>query len=140
MTRDEIVAEARGWIGTPFRPNGRSRLGLDCLGLVVMLGRKFGIPHTDAADYSMWPSEERLILRQLGEYLDRVHPQARQDGCIGAFAQQRLPCHVGVLSTRYGRPHVIHTRIAPPVVLEQLLEPQADLRLIAAFSLPGMVD
>lgn len=35
MTRSEIVAEARSWIGTPYRHQAsRKRVGADCLGLV----------------------------------------------------------------------------------------------------------
>ncbi len=34
-TKDEIVAAARGWIGTPYRHQGQVKgVGCDCLGLV----------------------------------------------------------------------------------------------------------
>lgn len=35
MTRDEIVAAARGWIGTPYQHQASLKgVGADCLGLV----------------------------------------------------------------------------------------------------------
>src|SRR3712207_3786304 len=39
--REEIVAAARGWIGTPYRHQGALRgVGCDCLGLLVGVWRE----------------------------------------------------------------------------------------------------
>lgn len=40
---EQLVASARGWIGTRFRPQGRGVEGLDCLGLVLACCRSVGI-------------------------------------------------------------------------------------------------
>jgi cell wall-associated NlpC family hydrolase len=38
-----VVAAARGWIGTPYQPNQRSKgLGVDCVGLVVGVALECG--------------------------------------------------------------------------------------------------
>lgn len=39
----EVVAEAKKYIGTPYRSGGTSSAGLDCSGLVVTVYKKFGI-------------------------------------------------------------------------------------------------
>ena len=40
MTREkQIIAAARSYLGVPFQHQGRSRLGLDCLGLLVCIAR-----------------------------------------------------------------------------------------------------
>ena len=42
-TRDEIVAAARGWIGTPYRHQGALKgVGCDCLGLILGAWRELG--------------------------------------------------------------------------------------------------
>ncbi len=39
MTRDDIIAEARSWIGTPYRHQASLKgVGCDCLGLVRGVG------------------------------------------------------------------------------------------------------
>jgi hypothetical protein len=142
MTRDDIVAEARRWIGTPYRQKGRSARGLDCLGLLVMLGRAFDIAHVDAQDYSNWPREDLLVLRVLATHLTPLPIQTeRLAGCIGAFAERRLPGHVGVFSEQAGVVHLIHARTAPPMVVEEAWPNirRTELRLIGLFALPGMV-
>ena len=37
-----IVAAARTWLGVPWRHQGRTRQGVDCAGLVVLVGRGLG--------------------------------------------------------------------------------------------------
>lgn len=43
MIAAELVAAARTWLGVPFVHQGRSRLGVDCAGLVVALMRDNGL-------------------------------------------------------------------------------------------------
>lgn len=53
ISAEAVVRIARGWIGVPFRPQGRDRLGVDCVGLVAAIwaeaGRELRLP----ADYSL---------------------------------------------------------------------------------------
>lgn len=45
VTRDMIVAEARSWIGTPFRWQASVKgAGCDCKGLVAGVARELGLP------------------------------------------------------------------------------------------------
>jgi cell wall-associated NlpC family hydrolase len=44
---EEVVREARTWIGVRYRLGGESRRGVDCSGLTMQVYKKFGIslPH-----------------------------------------------------------------------------------------------
>jgi hypothetical protein len=140
MTRLEVQAEARKWLRTPYKQRGRGPDGVDCIGFLVMVGRAFNVPHEDMLDYSNWPSQDHLILRVFGKYLTH-HPMTTPlPGLIGAFAEARLPCHVGIFSELYGRPHLIHARIVPHFVTEESWEqmPRRQLRLIGLFGFPGL--
>jgi cell wall-associated NlpC family hydrolase len=67
-TPESIITAARTWVGVPFRHQGRSRLGVDCAGLLVELLRSSGaLPadYTEPRDYGRGPS------RELGEILER---------------------------------------------------------------------
>lgn len=145
MTRAEIITEARRYLGVRYQKKGRSERGLDCLGLLVMLGRTFDVPHTDAQDYSDWPRSDHLILHTLDRYLIRqspLTPPALWPGLVGVFAERRLPGHTGVFSERDRRVYLIHARINPPCVIEECWDqvPRHELRLIGLYAFPGMTD
>jgi hypothetical protein len=143
MTGEEIVAVARKWLQVPFRPCGRSRSGIDCLGLLVVVARDLNVPHRDEPHYAMWGRSDHLLLKRMGESLHRERGDTPlRAGLIGAFAVERLPVHAGIFSMLYGRPHLIHARVVPPRVIEESFEmiPRHECRLIALFSLPGMED
>jgi cell wall-associated NlpC family hydrolase len=141
MTGDDVVGEARKWIGTRYRNQGRSERGIDCLGLLVMVGRTFNVPHTDEPSYSVAPSADHLILKRLAQYLDRLpYSTAPAVGTIGVFAEARLPGHVGFFSRKHGVVHLIHARLIPARVVEESWHAIAHdtLRLIALFGFPGL--
>lgn len=48
-TREDIIAEARSWIGVPFQPMGNTRKGIDCCHFVVQVGQKLGLMPSDFA-------------------------------------------------------------------------------------------
>jgi cell wall-associated NlpC family hydrolase len=44
-----IIAAARSWLGVPWRHQGRTRQGVDCAGLVVLVGRGLGLDDYDTS-------------------------------------------------------------------------------------------
>jgi cell wall-associated NlpC family hydrolase len=141
MTRAEIIAETRRWIGTRYVKRGRTEYGLDCLGLLVMVGRHFEIPHTDEQHYSDWPRGDLLILTRLSQYLRKLPPSTPLlAGMVGVFAERRLPGHAGIFSELHGQTHLIHARIHPGKVIEECWGqvPNREFRLIGLFDFPGV--
>lgn len=62
MTGADIVAEARTWIGVPFRHQGRSRDGVDCIGLPVCVRAALGIETKFAGvDYGRTAKDEAML-------------------------------------------------------------------------------
>ncbi len=51
----EVVKEARTWIGVRYRLGGQTRRGVDCSGLTMMVFKRFGVslPHWDDKQYRM---------------------------------------------------------------------------------------
>lgn len=61
MTVEELLASARTWIGVPFHHQGRSRAGVDCIGLPEAILREAGaLPKRYAAptNYGRRPTSE----------------------------------------------------------------------------------
>jgi hypothetical protein len=46
-----IIAAARSWLGVPWGHQGRTRQGVDCAGLVVLVGRGLGLADYDTTAY-----------------------------------------------------------------------------------------
>ncbi len=53
-TRDMVVAEAEGWLNTPYHPHGRLKgIGVDCAMLLAEVYERAGvIPHIEPGEYS----------------------------------------------------------------------------------------
>ena len=71
----QVVDCARSWIGTRFRHQGRSRSGVDCLGLLVMVAKECELEYGgqflsdyDESDYGIFPDIEKLQAK-LAQYL-----------------------------------------------------------------------
>lgn len=48
----DVVAEARTWLGVRYRHQGRSREGVDCIGLPVCIRGELGLPAMDVIGYA----------------------------------------------------------------------------------------
>ena len=112
MTADDIVAAARGWIGTPYRHQGALRgIGCDCLGLVRGLWRELHggepeVPGPYAPDWAEATREERMA-EGARRHLREIAPDAARPGDILLFRwREGLPAkHAAILAT-HG--HMIH--------------------------------
>lgn len=136
LERDDIITEARRWIGTPWRHQGRSRAGVDCVGLVVMVARNLGLEPEDVTGYAR-RQDGRTLLRHLHKQLDQKFIINWKIGYIGVFKESAFPIHVGFLSNREGVPTVIHAHARRRQVIEEALDPYG--APFAVFSFPEVL-
>jgi len=135
--RDEIIREARAWIGVRWRHQGRSRFGVDCVGLVIQAGRSIGVEFEDAP-YPRRPD---------GTFLDGFRKRGRekavrdaQPGDALVFVFGGAPCHIGILTWKEGQWHLVHAHAHRRKVVE---EPLWAVRSLAGspshcFEYPGV--
>jgi hypothetical protein len=142
MTRDEIVTEARKWLMVPHLHRGRTRHGLDCLGLGIKVAEHFGVPHEDMPDYSEQPHPRRLVLTVMRRWLKPMPRDGNLTGCLGVFAMVQLPCHIGFFTWKEGQVHVLHTRLDIGVAEEAFQRDvlHAPLRIIDVLAFPDMTE
>jgi cell wall-associated NlpC family hydrolase len=119
-TGDDVVREARTWVGVPWRHQGRSDRGVDCVGVPVLVARSLGISDYDMTNYPRRP--DGSFISYFREHLDPVRPDEARDGDVLVFAEGRHPCHCGIRTTRHGRPAVVHAHAGRRAVLEETLE------------------
>ena len=118
---ERLVAAARTYDGVRFRHYGRTTAGLDCVGLLLAAAADAGIQADDPGPYARghrgWDMRDWL-----GARYDRVQPHtSHADGDVLLFTSPgtRLPCHVGLRTTRDAVPHVIHAQAERGRVMEE---------------------
>ncbi|MEJ1158007.1 DUF6950 family protein [Prosthecomicrobium sp. N25] len=141
--REAVVAEARAWIGTPYRHQASLRgAGADCLGLLrgvwrAVLGPEPEVPPPYTRD---WAEASRVdaFAAAAARHLRPLEPAAAQPGDVLLFRwRDGLPAkHAGIL-TAPGR--FVHAYEGSGVV-ESPLVPAWRRRLAGAYAFPGADD
>src|SRR4051794_32094668 len=73
VTRQQLIDHARTYLGVPYRSQGRDRSGLDCGGLLLVVGKDLGLTELEHLGYSQNPDGE-TFQRLLEENCDPVEP------------------------------------------------------------------
>src|SRR5262245_3802473 len=139
VPRVEIVAVARGWIGTPYHHQASKRgVGADCLGLVRGVWRElYGIASDEPPRYSRdWAeaSGEETLLAGARRHLIEIERADIRPGDVLVFRlRPTVPAkHVGVMVTDTAMVHAMEGAAASEVSLS----PWWRRRIAAAFSFP----
>lgn len=98
FSRQDIINEARSWIGTPFHHQGRLKgHGCDCLGLVIqVLNAVTKQNYPDNTTYGHM-EDVGFLLTEMRKYLIQIPPNQGKIGDIIVFEWDRHP-HLGFLS------------------------------------------
>ena len=149
MDRSAIVAEARSWIGTPYRHQAsRKGAGCDCLGLVRgvwrgLYGEEPEAPPPYAADWAETGGRETL-LEAARRHLVEIPVSAWRSGDVLLFRMSPDACvkHCAIVSAAAPgdpEPRIVHAYWGRAVV-ESWLGPWWRRRLAQAFSFPDVSD
>lgn len=140
--RAAIVAEARGWIGTPFIHQHRVRgVGVDCAGLVICVARAVGIvpPDFDVTGYGMNP-DGKSLKAYCDQHLQLLDEPMNLGDVVLVAWRQGPPQHLGIVvdhpSGLWGMVHAENR--AHRAVVETRLHFGRAMRLVAAYRFPGV--
>jgi cell wall-associated NlpC family hydrolase len=142
-TRTDIVAFARGCIGTPFLHRGRlPGVGIDCLGIVICAARAFGLVASDfdVGPYPQVPDGVEFM-KGANQYMTRVSKEYMQPGDVLLMITYRFPQHMGILADyRHGGFSLIHAAnsLRPPRVVETRLIFTQQQQPVAVYAIPGI--
>lgn len=130
VDKKEFVANSRTYIGTPFRHRGRTRNGLDCVGLAVRVLMDMDKIVIDKKVYGPEPSKDGLrdyIEQNIGspvatkEDIDNGFQLELGDILLMKFTLE--PHHVAIVSDYiYGGDAMIHAYAAVERVVEHRLD------------------
>ena len=135
MTRQEVVNEAKSWIGTPYHHMGRVKgVGVDCGQLLIEVYHAVGlIPQIDTgyypSDWHFHRSEER--------YLGWVESYAKptetpQAGDVALFRFGRCISHGGIFVDDNT---IIHAYLGQGCVYANLSDAELKGRLVSVYTL-----
>ena len=99
ITKEDVVREAKTWLGTPFHHQGRLKgVGVDCAGVIVCVAKelKLDSDFEDITDYPRMP--DGRLKELLTRYLIKVPFNERQIGDIVSIAWAKEPQHLAILT------------------------------------------
>lgn len=129
MDRTKIVSTARSYIGTPYRHQGRSIAGMDCIGLVIRVGEDCGyqINHEKYV-YEQIPNP---IVLWAGMNSNFKPQKVIREGDILVFRIYKEPQHMALYA---GGNRMIHAYENISKVSEHNFTPAWQKRLLAVYS------
>jgi NlpC/P60 family putative phage cell wall peptidase len=141
--RDDVVAHARRWLGTPYRHQASVHgAGADCLGLIRgvwrdLYGSEPETPPPYSRDWAevggdevLWAGAERHLVEKDPDQM------ARGDTLLFRMRDGMVAKHLGILSDDGPVPRFIHS-YARHGVIESALSWPWRRRVVACFSFPG---
>jgi cell wall-associated NlpC family hydrolase len=143
MTREELVSEARSWIGTPWHHRACVKgIGVDCIRLIEAMARFLQIIPKDFStpDYGPIP-DGSLLMKMCDKHL--VRTEDKRPGDVLLLSIDVRPQHVGILAPyKHGGLSLIHacnaSSVRPPRVIETRFMFARNMKFIASYSFPGM--
>lgn len=137
-TAEEILTEAREWIGSPYVHQGSLRgVGADCLGLIRGVWREVVGDEPEpmpayAADW--WVAPQNMLTAMFERHFTETDPSDRQASDILTFALRGGPVkHCAIITPDT----MIHVRMNRSVREEPLTEVWQRL-IVSAYRWPGV--
>jgi NlpC/P60 family putative phage cell wall peptidase len=145
-TREQIVAEARSWVGTRWHHQARVKgHGVDCLGMVTDLCEKLnlspGFRWGDCPEYhgyGMQPDADQL-LEAVHRFLIPVALTDIRKGDVGVFRFDGGPQHFAIF-TQEDPLYIVHAYAQARKVVEHRFDGTWSARLVGAFRFPNTED
>lgn len=115
ITAQEIITQARTWLGTKYHHQGRLKKsakgqgGVDCIGLIIGVCKELGIQDGkgtlisdyDETGYALYPEGKRLELAILN-HLRLIPAEKMCEGDVLLFRVFKEPQHVGLVTNYPG--------------------------------------
>lgn len=143
ITPAEVVFQARLWLGTRFRHQGRLRArpgeqgGVDCIGLVIGVGNDLGLEVFDQRGYGRDPDLEGVTLKtRCDQHLIKAPRLA--PGVIVLMHFGGYPRHMGIIGDYPGgHLSLIHSFVESGKCVEHRLDEHWRSQIIERYCYPG---
>ena len=139
LYRTDVVREARSWIDVRRAHQGRTRAGIDCVGLIIRVGKDLGILDYDTTNYQRHMPRQGC-LHNFQEHMDQKAVADVVSGNVMLFRDKQFPCHSAIVGDRDGLTIIHVCALQRRVVEEQLDQGDWIMRRVACFAFRGLED
>lgn len=135
---DRVIEEARRWVGVPFRHAGRDRLGIDCVGLPLILLRFLHYTDFEDTDYSRSVNPERMR-REIELFCVKIEEgfENAQTADLFFFNIMGATQHIGVYTGKKDNT-LIHAYESVGRVVEHIMNQKWINRIDTVYRLKGL--
>lgn len=134
-SKQDYADAARNWLDVRWVHQGRSRLGVDCVGLLIVAANDLGITIPDMPGYRRSPNPQKFI----GHIFANSVPETEiMPGHFGVFRDGTQPCHAGIFAEQNGQVTLIHAYAGTGKVMEEPFIHDWPSRLFAIRSIEGL--
>ncbi len=134
--RTRIVEEGRKWINTPWRHQGRSIHGIDCVGLLYAINAALKLSYYDIKGYGRDP-EYDFVSHLIISGFTRIPLQDAVSGDMLLFRSSVRPTHVAILTDNRQGPYLLHASAKARKVVEEPYDHEWKALVISAWTFPG---
>jgi cell wall-associated NlpC family hydrolase len=124
------------YIDVPWRHQGRSRLGVDCVGLVTLVAKDLKLFEYDDITYSRYPDGKTFLQNFRNSPLKQISVIDATTGDVVIFKDNIYPCHCGILAEDG---HLIHAYAARRRVVREYMNTDLSDKIVAAFRFPDIL-
>lgn len=137
--RDQIVEEAKKYLGVKWQHQGRTTYGIDCAGLIILVGHKLNLLSYDTKEYGRRPNGFSFLEEFRGQMSEKKVNE-RQNGDVLLFTEVQYPCHVGIYyKDKCETEMLIHSAAYRKKTVEDYLIPSGWLKkAVACFGYRGV--
>ena len=135
ITVEKLIETARSYLGVPYRHQGRTRKGVDCLGLVIACANDLKVPIADSTAYSTKVDTENLLNGILA-HAQQTEKIVVKPGYLALmqFVKEAGATHTALITER----GIIHSYNKRGKVVEHRLNDVWEKRIVATFKLNGV--
>lgn len=139
ISLDQLFAAARSYSGVRWHHQGRSRVGVDCIGMFICVAHDLGLSDADASGYGTTPDGSLSIGLRKHCILQPAGTQP-EPGMVAEMRFDREPQHVGLIVPYHlGGLGLLHAMSRyPRKVVEHRLDDVWRSRIVALYKLPGV--
>lgn len=129
-----IIKEARTWIGVKWRHQGRTREGVDCIGIIQCTAKVLALTSYDNTLYRrVFDKDEITEHFRKAECTPIPYLQAKQADIL-IIREFHIPYHCVLLS--YNEEYIIHAHAIRRKVVEELYTEKWRKNVVSAWRLP----
>ena len=134
MTRQEVIDQARTWLGTPFRHQGRLKgIGVDCVGLIIGVTKELGLNQFDTKNYSRYP-DVKMMGDLLAQHLEPIKESEALLGDVVWIKVNGNPQHLAMLTDK----GIIHAHSIVGKCVETVLDKATKRLIVGYFRIKGI--